>query len=78
MFWKNKKLKTFVNEFSTITCEHVEINKVGKNKLKTYATNGNEMARTQIIKILSEHKKTMQSQATKGISFFKKKKQLIN
>ena len=34
MFWKNKKLKTLVNEFNTITGEHIEINKVEKKKQK--------------------------------------------
>ena len=34
MFWKNKKLKTVVNEFNTITGEHIEINKVEKKKQK--------------------------------------------
>ena len=66
MFWKSKALKTLVNEFNTITCEIIEINKVGKNKTKTYAPNGNEMTRTQMIKILIEHNKAMQSQATVG------------
>ena len=67
MLWKNQKLKTLVNEFNTLTGESIEINKVGKNKLKAYATNGNEMTRTQTIKILTEHNKTMQPQATRGI-----------
>ena len=34
MFWKNKKLKTPVNEFNLITCENIEINKVEKKKQK--------------------------------------------
>ena len=67
MFCRNKKLKTLVNEFNTITCEYIEINKVGKKKTKAYATNGNEMARAQMIKILTEHNKTMASQATRGM-----------
>ena len=33
-FWKNKKLQTTVNEFSTITCENIDINKVGKKNQK--------------------------------------------
>ena len=67
LFWKNKKLKTLANEFDTIAREHTEINKVGKNKSKAYASNGNVMTRAQMIKILSDHNKTMQSQATRGI-----------
>ena len=34
MCWKNKKLKTLVNEFNAITCEKIEINKVEKKKQK--------------------------------------------
>ena len=34
MFWKNKKLKTLVNEFNTITGESIEINKAGKKHQK--------------------------------------------
>ena len=49
MFWKNKKLKTPVNESNTITSENIEINKVGKKKTKAYAPNGNEMTRAQMI-----------------------------
>ena len=67
MFWKNKKPQTIVNEFNTITCENIEINKVGRKKSKAYASNGNVMARSQMIKILTEHNKTMQSQATRGM-----------
>ena len=66
-FWKNKRLQTIVNEFNTITGENIEINKVGKKKSKAYASNGNVMTRNQMIKILTEHNKTMQSQATRGM-----------
>ena len=66
-FGKNKKLKTLVDEFNTITCENTEINKAGKNKSKTYASNGNVMTRAQMIQILIDHIKTMQSQATRGM-----------
>ena len=69
MFRKNKKLKTLVNEFNTITGEHIEINKVGKNKSKAHAPDGNEMTRAQMIKTLTEHNKTMASQATREIFF---------
>ena len=67
MFWNNKKLKTLVNEFNIIACESIEINKVGKTHTKTYAPNGNEMTRTQMNKTLTEHSKTMASQATGGL-----------
>ena len=67
LFWKNKQLQTIVNEFNTITGEIIEINKVGKNKSKAYASNGNVMTRSRMIKILTEHNKTMQSQATRGM-----------
>ena len=67
LFWKSKKLQTIVNEFTTITCESIEINKVGKKQSKAYAGNGNVMTRSQVIKILAEHNKTMQSQATRGM-----------
>ena len=70
MFWKNKKLKTLVNEFNTITGENIEINRVGKKQSKAFASNGNEMTRAQTIKVLIEHNKTMASQATRGTSFF--------
>ena len=66
-FWKNKRLQTIVNEFNTVTGENIEINKVGKKKSKAYASNGNVMTRNQMIKILTEHNKTMQSQATRGM-----------
>ena len=66
-FWKNKKLQTIVNEFNTTTGEHFEINKVGKKKSKAYASNGNVMTRNQMINILKEHNKTMQSQAARGM-----------
>ena len=52
-FRKNKKLQTIVNEFNTITCENIEINKVGKKKSKAYASNGNVMVRIQMIKIFN-------------------------
>ena len=45
----------------------VMINKVGKTKSKTYASNGNVMTRNQMIKIVTGHNKTMQSQATRGM-----------
>ena len=67
LFWKNKKPQTIVNEFNTITCENIEINKVGKKKPKAYATNGNVITRSQMTKVLTEHNKTMQSQATRGM-----------
>ena len=35
MFWKNEKLKALVNEFNTITCDNIEINKVEKEKIKS-------------------------------------------
>ena len=38
-----------------------------KEKAKAYATNGNEVTRTKMIKLLTEQNKTMQSQATRGI-----------
>ena len=66
-FWKNKKLQTIGNEFNTITGEIIEINKVGKNKSKAYASNGNVMTRNQMINILTEHDKTMQSQTARGM-----------
>ena len=66
-FWKNKRLQTLVNEFNIETGENIEINKVGKKKSKAYASNGNVMTRNQMIKILTEHNKTMQSQATRGM-----------
>ena len=66
-FWKNKRLQTIVNEFNTITGESIEINKVGKKKSKAYAGNGNVMTRNQMIRTLTEHKRTMQSQATRGM-----------
>ena len=34
MFWKNKKPQTIVNEFNTITCENIEINKAGRKNQK--------------------------------------------
>ena len=43
MFWRNTKLKALVNEFNTIACEIIEINKVGKKKSKASATSGDEM-----------------------------------
>ena len=67
MRWKNKKLKTLVNEFNTITVERVELNKAGKKKTKAYTTNGNEMTRVQMIKIITGHNKTVASQATRGM-----------
>ena len=67
LFWINKELQTIVNEFNTITGENIEINKVGKKKSKAYASNGNVMSRSQMVKILTEHNKTMQSQATRGM-----------
>ena len=67
MLWGNKKLKTLVNEFYIISCQNVEINKAGEKKSKAYATNGNEMTRNEMIRIITEHNKTMQSQATRGI-----------
>ena len=73
MVWKNKKLKTLVTEFNTITGESIETNKVGK-KMQKHAPNGNEMTRAQMIKILTVHNKTMASQATRGI----KKKETTN
>ena len=66
-FWTNKRLQTIVNKFKTITGESVEINKVGGEEIKTYASNGNVMTRNQMIRILTEHNKTMQSQATRGM-----------
>ena len=63
MFWKNKKLKTLVNELITITRGNIEINKIGKSK--AYARNGNVMTRAQMIKISTGHNKAMQSQATR-------------
>ena len=65
--WKNKRLQTLVNEFSIVIGENIEINKIGKKKSKAYASNGNVMTRNQMIKILTEHNKTMQSQATSGM-----------
>ena len=67
MFRKNKKLKTLVNEFNTITGERIETDKVGKNKSKAYAPNGYERTRAQMMKILTEQHTTMASQATEGI-----------
>ena len=67
LFWKNEKPKTIVNEFNTITCEHIEINKVVENTSKAYASNCNVMTRSQMMKILTEHNKAMQSQATRGM-----------
>ena len=32
--WKNKKPQTTVNEFNTVACENIEINKVGKKNQK--------------------------------------------
>ena len=66
-FWKNKRLQTIVNEFNTITSENIEINKVGKEKSKAYTSSGNVMTRNPMIRILTEHNKTMQSQATRGM-----------
>ena len=71
LFWKNKEPQTIVYEFNTITCEMIEINNAGKNQTKAYASSGNVMTRSQMIKILTEHNKTMQSQAKRGM-------QLIN
>ena len=47
MFWRNTKLKALVNEFNTIACEIIEINKVGKKKSKASATNGDEMTKNK-------------------------------
>ena len=66
MFWKNKKLKTPVNEFNAITEESIYNNKIGKKTSKAYASNGTVMTRAQMIQILTDHNKAMQSQATRG------------
>ena len=34
MLWKNKEPQTTVNEFTTLTCENIEINKVVKKNKK--------------------------------------------
>ena len=67
IFWKNTRLQTIVNEFNIITGENIEINKVGKKKSKAYASNGDVMTRNLMNNNLTEHNKTMQSQATRGM-----------
>ena len=64
---ENKKLKTFVDEFDTITGENIEINKVGKKKSKAYASNGNVMTRAQMIKFFLLIIIQLQSQAIRGM-----------
>ena len=64
---ENKKLKTFVDEFDTITGENIEINKVGKKKSKAYACNGNVMTRAQMIKFFLLIIIQLQSQAIRGM-----------
>ena len=65
-FWKNKKLQTIVNEFNTITGESIEIHKVGK-KRSSICEQWQCNDERPNYKILTEHNKTMQSQATRGM-----------
>jgi len=65
-FWHIKQLKTVVKEFNARTGYNIEIRKEGRVS-KAYAPNGNEMTKSQMIKIIIEHNKKMNSQALKGM-----------
>jgi hypothetical protein len=64
--WHTKQLRTIVKEFNTRTGSDIKLNKKGRVS-KAYAPNGNEMSKTQMIKIIIEHNMKMSSQALRGM-----------
>ena len=57
-----------MKEFNTRTGSDIELKKKGKGTVsKAYAPNGNEMSKTEMIKIIIEHNMKMSSQALRGM-----------
>ena len=65
-FWHTKQLRTIVKEFNTRTGSDIELKKKGRVS-KAYAPNGNEMTKTQMIKIIIEQNMKMSTQALRGM-----------
>ena len=65
---QTKKLQTLVKELNISTGEKHTNYKLG-NSITTFAPKGNEMTKTQIIRLLIDRNQTMASQATRGSQY---------